>query len=112
VKSLIFTYLMLMILLVLTIGASKLQLGDLQTPVSIGIAVLKAALVLWIFMDLKESSTLIRIAAGAVLLWIFFFYFLAGLDIGFRVKPKAVSCTHTHDRYQETNHVSFESVES
>jgi caa(3)-type oxidase subunit IV len=84
-KSLIYTYLSLLGLLALTVIASEFDLGTLQTPVALSIALAKTLLVAFIFMELSSSSIEIRLVAGAGLLWIFFFYFLSALDIGFRV---------------------------
>lgn len=61
VRTLIFVWLALMGLLALTVGASFLPLGSLKPVVNIGIAFLKAALIFWVYMHLRELSGLIRL---------------------------------------------------
>jgi len=60
----------LMILLVVTVAAAYVHLGWLNIPVAMGIATIKAALVIWYFMHVKDSSPLILLSflAGVVTL--------------------------------------------
>ena len=48
----------LMILTVITVAVSRLDLGALNTPVALGIAVLKATLVILFFMHVIHSTRL------------------------------------------------------
>jgi cytochrome c oxidase subunit 4 len=90
-KALFTVYLSLLLLLALTLAAHHWPLGHWQTPLALSIAALKAVLVAWFFMSLKTSHGLHRLFASAGLLWIVFFYLLAGLDFYFRVAlPKAL----------------------
>lgn len=68
VRTLIFVWLALMGLLALTVGASFLPLGSLKPVTSISIAFIKAILIFWFYMHLRELSGLIRLTAvtGAV----------------------------------------------
>lgn len=71
---------LLLVLLGLTLGAAYLPIGVFKLPVSLGIAGLKAALILIVFMRLGEASRLVKLAAGAGLLWLTFMFVLAGAD--------------------------------
>ncbi len=63
-------YLALMVLLGATVGVTFLELGRLQLPASLGIAVVKAGLVALYFMHLRRASGLARLFAGAGTLWL------------------------------------------
>ena len=86
-KRLIGIYLALMLLLALTLFTHQFQLGNSGIAIGLLIAAVKTTLVGWFFMSLNKSSQLTRLAAGAGLLWIFFFYFLGSLDLLFRNWP-------------------------
>jgi len=60
----------LLVLTATTIGASFLNLGPLHTPVALGIAALKAILILLYFMHLRYSSGITRIVLLVGLLWL------------------------------------------
>jgi cytochrome c oxidase subunit IV len=70
VRTYFFVYLGLQLLLGLTVGAYFLNLGPLSTPVALTIAVAKAALVMLFFMNLRHSSTLVRVFALAGFFWV------------------------------------------
>ena len=55
----------LMVLTVLTVAVSRVDLGILNLPVAIAIAVAKALLVILIFMEVKFSPKLIQVSAAA-----------------------------------------------
>jgi len=80
----IFTYwmvwLVLMLLLGLTVWLSSLSLGMWGTLLALLIACIKALLVAVFYMHLRHSSGLIRLAAGAALLWITFLFALSWAD--------------------------------
>ena len=57
-------------LLALTVGAAYLNLGALNTPIAMGIAALKAALILLYFMHLRRAEGLLRIFAAAGFFWL------------------------------------------
>ena len=60
----------LMVLTVVTVAASRYDFGPWNTVVAMGIAVLKASLVVFFFMHLKWSSGLVRLMAAAAFLWL------------------------------------------
>jgi len=61
----------LMVLTGLTVGASMVNLGSLNFPVAISIAIIKATLVILFFMHVKYSSRLTKMIVGVS------FFFLA-----------------------------------
>jgi cytochrome c oxidase subunit 4 len=62
----------------LTIGASYLEMGPWNPVVALGIAVLKATLVVLFFMHIKYSSKLMKLTVGAGL---FTFMVLVGMSL-------------------------------
>ena len=66
----------LMVLTVATVAASRVDLGALNTPVAMAIAIAKAVLVVLFFMHVKWSPRLIGLAFAASLFWLF--HMLAG----------------------------------
>jgi cytochrome c oxidase subunit 4 len=69
-KAYVLVWLTLMILLVLTWGAAKINLGILSPLISIVIAVIKMMLVLLFFMHVRYSSRLTWVFAAAGFLWL------------------------------------------
>ncbi|HTL47726.1 MAG TPA: cytochrome C oxidase subunit IV family protein [Verrucomicrobiae bacterium] len=65
-KTYILTFAALMGLTLLTVAAASVNFGSLNTVIALGIAGLKAGLVLWFFMHVRHSTALSRlfIAAG------------------------------------------------
>lgn len=59
VKTYVIVITWLMVLLIATLGAAWLDLGALNLPIAIVIAVIKAAIVMVFFMHLKYSSKLV-----------------------------------------------------
>ncbi|TXH33930.1 MAG: hypothetical protein E6Q98_20475 [Rhodospirillaceae bacterium] len=84
VRPLIFVWAALMSLLALTIAASFALTGPLSLVTSMGVATVKAVLVYWFFMHLREEGGLIRLAAIAGIAWLMIFFFLALADYATR----------------------------
>ncbi len=59
----------LMVLLILTMVAAWLPLGDFNIVVAMTIAVIKAGLIILFFMHFKDSDTLTWIVGGGTLVW-------------------------------------------
>lgn len=57
-------------LMALTVGVYYLELGPLSFPVAFGIAIAKATCIILIFMNVKYSSSLVRVMAGAGFFWL------------------------------------------
>ncbi len=70
----------LMLLLVATIGAAKMELGPLGNVVNLGIAICKALLVALFFMHLHYREPAMRIFALAGLFWLVILFTLTLSD--------------------------------
>jgi cytochrome c oxidase subunit 4 len=70
----------LLMLLALTLGLAYAPLGPLNVITALGIAAAKATLVLLLFMELRTSSSLVRLAASAGLIWLVFLFLLTLSD--------------------------------
>lgn len=66
----LWTLVALLVLLSLSAGSALLKLGPFNTVANLGIAVIKALLVLTIFMRLKTDNPLLRIVASAGFAWL------------------------------------------
>ena len=60
-------------LTLVTTGVAFVDLGPLNTPLALSIAILKASLVMIYFMHLRHSTFLARVFAGAGVLWLVHF---------------------------------------
>jgi cytochrome c oxidase subunit IV len=63
----------LLLLTLVTAGVAFINLGPLNTPVALAIAITKAALVMIYFMHLSHSTFLARVFAGAGVIWLLHF---------------------------------------
>ena len=63
-------FLALMVLTIVTVGVSRLDLGLLNTPIALAIAVTKATLVILFFMHVIHSTRLTWITILGSLLWL------------------------------------------
>lgn len=59
----------LLVLTIITVLVAGVHLGAFNTAVALGIAVLKAALVVLFFMNMRHSTPLLRMAAIAAFVW-------------------------------------------
>jgi cytochrome c oxidase subunit 4 len=75
------TWIGLMVLFALTLASSFVPLHGFNTAVNVAIAVAKAALVALIFMRLRTSSALVRLAALAGLVWLLILIGLSFTDV-------------------------------
>jgi cytochrome c oxidase subunit IV len=71
----------LAVLLVLTVGAAQLDLGHFNTPIALAIAVAKAALIAFFFMNLRFGSPLVRVFAGGAFFWLAILIMLSLADV-------------------------------
>ena len=63
----------LMVCTALTVGAAFVNLGDLNFPIALSIAIFKATLVILFFMHVKYSSRMVKLVVGVA------FFFLGVL---------------------------------
>jgi len=59
----------LIALTITTVAVSKLELGEYNFIAAMTIAVIKGSLVVWFFMNVRQSSSMIRLFAGAGFFW-------------------------------------------
>jgi cytochrome c oxidase subunit 4 len=76
-------------LLALTTGLAFVPLGSANLAIALTIAVAKAVLVLWFFMELKGSAGLTRAAAAAGFFWLLILIVLTWADYAYRVDVRA-----------------------
>ena len=74
------TWAVLMVLLFSSVGAAFAPLGSFKTSTSLGIAGIKVILIALVFMRLNKASNLVRLAAGAGIVWASFLFLMAGAD--------------------------------
>ena len=72
-------------LLLLSCGTAYIPLGRWNTPIGIGIAFVKSGLVALLFMELKRSRPLIRLAGAAGLFFVFVLFGLTIIDVWMRL---------------------------
>jgi cytochrome c oxidase subunit 4 len=70
----------LLVLLGVTCSAAYIPLGTLNVVVGLAIAAIKASLVALLFMNLRRSDALIRLAAAAGFFWLFVLFSLTLSD--------------------------------
>lgn len=75
----------LLALTAVTVGAAFIDLGPLNTPVALGIAFLKASLVVLFFMHVKLSERLIQIFIVIGLYWLSIMLLLTFADTATRI---------------------------
>ena len=80
VSTYLLVFTALMVLLVITLAAAAVNLGEWNLVIAITIAVAKALLVVLNFMHLRWSSYLVRIFAGAALFWLAILFVLSLQD--------------------------------
>ena len=68
-------------LLILTVGAAQLDLGYLNTPIALAIAVAKAGLIATYFMNLRFGTPLVRVIAGGAFFWLAILIMLSLADV-------------------------------
>jgi cytochrome c oxidase subunit 4 len=78
-RSLLLAWAALITLLALTVAASFALSGPPSLAAGLGIAALKAAVILWAFMHLAEDRGLLRVIAVAAFAWLGILFGLGGL---------------------------------
>jgi cytochrome c oxidase subunit IV len=84
VKSYVIIWALLMFLLVATVGLDYLALGTLNIVAAMGIAIIKATLVVLFFMHVRYSSPLIWLAAAGGFYWLGILILLSMVDYATR----------------------------
>ena len=78
-------WLALLALVAISFVSAFIPMGAFNSVVSYGVAIIKTTLVVWIFMHMKSSPPLIRIAGAASLFWFFVLFALTWADFLTRV---------------------------
>ena len=71
----------LLVLLGITLGAAYVPLGPFNVAIGLVIAAIKASLVGLLFMNLKRSGPLMRLAAAAGFFWLVILFALTLSDV-------------------------------
>jgi len=85
VRNRLIVWVALMALLALTVALTFAPLGGFRLAASLAIATAKAALIYWVFMDLRTADGLTRIAALCALTLLAILVLLAVIDAAVRV---------------------------
>lgn len=78
-RSILLTWAALLILLVLTVAASFAFTGAPSILTGLSVAIAKTALILWVFMHLREDRGLLRVVAVGAVAWLMILFALGGL---------------------------------
>ena len=79
----------LLALMLTSLGSSYVPMGAGNFAAGIGIAIVKSAIVVWLFMRIGSTSASVRIAAATgVAVW-FLLVALSGVDYATRTAPQA-----------------------
>jgi cytochrome c oxidase subunit IV len=70
VRTYVYVFLALLVGTGLTVGASLVDMGWANTPVALTIAIVKALLVLLVFMELRHSTRMTLLTAAAGFFWL------------------------------------------
>jgi cytochrome c oxidase subunit 4 len=81
IRSSILVWLALLVLLAISAAASFVFTGPLNLLVSFGTAALKALLIFWCYMHLKEEGGLNRIFAVGAIIWLVLLLTLPAVDL-------------------------------
>jgi cytochrome c oxidase subunit 4 len=80
-RSAVLVWLALLVLLAISAAASFAFTGPLNLLVSFGTAALKALLIFWFYMHLREESGLNRIFAVGAMVWLVLLLALPAVDL-------------------------------
>src|ERR1700744_1396154 len=69
VRNYVLVFLALIVLTVSTVLVSKVELGEYNFVGAMTIAVIKASLVVWFFMQVRYATSMTRLFVGAGLFW-------------------------------------------
>lgn len=83
-KTIITVWLLLLVLTVVTVGASRIDLGALNIWVALGIAATKSSLVISIFMHMKYESPVFKLFLLIALSVLAIFVGLTLIDVLYR----------------------------
>jgi cytochrome c oxidase subunit 4 len=79
-------FLALLVLTALTVAAARIDLGPFNTPLALGIAVAKAALVILFFMHVKYGPRLNALVIAAAVFWLV--HLVAGTAVDYYARDR------------------------
>ena len=85
VRTYVYVFLALLVGTGLTVAASLFDMGWANTPVAMAIAITKALLVLYFFMELRQSTRMTALTAAAGFFWLVLMIGLFLMDYGTRM---------------------------
>jgi len=88
-RQLALTWLALLALLATSAASAWVPLGWVNSAISLAIAVIKALLVLVVFMRLRRAHSLVRLAAATGLCTLVLLFTLAGADYATRTEVRS-----------------------
>ena len=80
IKTYCITFALLMVLLAVTIGVAYVDLGKFNMVVAMTVAIVKAVLIISVFMHVRYGQKLIWVFAGAGFFWLSILLFLTMND--------------------------------
>jgi cytochrome c oxidase subunit 4 len=80
VRTFIQVFLALFVLTILTAAVARFDLGVMNTPIALGIAMFKASLVVWFFMGVRWNTPLTKVVVVAGLFWLLIMFGLTMSD--------------------------------
>jgi cytochrome c oxidase subunit 4 len=80
IKDYLVIWFLLLVLLVITVLVAFKDLGVLSMAVAMGVAVVKAGMVIWVFMGMRHSTRLMQVWASIALIFLFTMFLLALSD--------------------------------
>jgi len=75
----------LLVMTLLTVAASRVDFGSMNTVIAMAIASVKAGLVLAFFMHLKYDDKIYAVAFGSAVFFLVLLYFFTWIDIYTRI---------------------------
>ena len=84
IRTAVLAWVGLMVLLALTVGVTLAPLDGWRMPLSLFIAAVKAGLIFWFFMHLREEKGLVRVFALAAIVWLALLLLLSAADFASR----------------------------
>lgn len=80
IRTYLKVYVALAVLLVVTVWIAEFDLGYLNTPIAMLVALVKASLIVGVFMHVRYTNPLVRIFAAGGFLWLIILFALTFQD--------------------------------
>lgn len=97
IQAFLWTYLVLLVLLAITVATAYINLGPGNTLIGLGIAFAKAFLIALFFMHLRDNRAVVRLFSGIGLFWLLLLFGLSMSD--YMTRSLNASLTGTAQEY-------------